>query len=408
MSLLNSEIPSVDLRAAVDGIARRWWIVVLSILIAIGVVFAQDSGLRTEPAGSVNVERTYEALVETDALDIVKVDPAAIVPVPSFDNQLAILRTQETLDELRQTASSDALIEITRSEPKFTIVETIDDLNNKVSFLSTGTPAYTYRCVGSDAASCNSLIDAYVAKTVELRKESVLGGLAHGVSLVDDLISKAQARLTDGTLTSEQLTPQRVELASLLTKRDALENVTSSVTGGMVLVTQGSWTEGKTTASVSASTYGFGLVVGLIVGLLLALQLAAFDKTIRRAWQVHRVSDELTILGSPFGADTAGQKTALAAALEHARSTGATSALLVTHDPAMYDFAHDILQLVPQIPGTVITSVADASVNELAGGQSRGVIILVKSGQTTRRQLAETLGAVTSGGNRVLGVALVR
>ena len=145
VSLLNSEIPSVDLRAAVDGIARRWWIVVLSILIAIGVVFAQDSGLRTEPAGSVNVERTYEALVETDALDIVKVDPAAIVPVPSFDNQLAILRTQGTLDELRQTASSDALIEITRSEPKFTIVETIDDLNNKVSFLSTGTPAYTYK-----------------------------------------------------------------------------------------------------------------------------------------------------------------------------------------------------------------------------------------------------------------------
>jgi hypothetical protein len=101
VSFLNAEIPSVDVRAALDGISRRWWIVLLSIIVAVGIVFAQDSGLRTEPAGNVIVERTYEALVETDALSVVKVDPAAIVPVPSFDNQLAILSSEEILDELR-------------------------------------------------------------------------------------------------------------------------------------------------------------------------------------------------------------------------------------------------------------------------------------------------------------------
>ena len=408
MSFLNTELPSVDLRSALDGVARRWWLVLLSVIVAVGLVFAQDSGLRTEPAGNVIVERTYEALVETDALEVVKVDPAAIVPVPSFDNQLAILTSSETLNELRNQVGSDSAVSVTRSEPKFTIIETIDDLNNKVSFLSTGTPTYTYRCIGSDEENCGALIDAYVEKTVELRKASVLGGLDEGLTLVTNLISEAQQRLTDGSLSADQFQPQRVELAGLITKRDALQNVRRMVTGGLIFVTEGSWTEGKTTASVTASTYGFGFGVGLIIGLLLALQLAAFDKKIRHAWQIRRVNDGLQILGSPFGDNSTGLKTALAAALQHAQSTGATSALIVTHDQALNTFANDVLLLVPTIPGTVVTLASDASVDQLAGGQSRGVIVLVKSGATTRKQLAETLGLIASGGNRILGVALVR
>jgi hypothetical protein len=407
VSFLSAEIPTVDLRAALDGILRRWWIVVLSIIVAIGLVFAQDSGLQSEPSGSVIVERTYEALVETDALEVVKIDPAAVVPVPSFDNQLAILRSQETLDNLRQVAGSDASVEVSRSEPKFTIVETIDDLNNKVSFLSTGTPAYTFRCVGSDEQSCNDLIDAFAAKTVEVRKESVLGGLDDGLALITDLISKAEDRLADGSLNQAQVSPQRVELASLITKRDALENVRATVTGGLISVTQGSWTEGKTTSSVSASTYGFGLGVGLIVGILLALQLTALDKTIRHAWQVRRVDEHLRILGSPFGNRDSGQKTSLASSLRHAQATGATSAIVITHDQSLNDFANEVLGLVPDVSGSILVSPADATVEQLAQGASCAVIVLVKAGETTRRQLAESLGLIASGRSRVLGVALI-
>ena len=408
MSFLNTEIPSVDLRSALDGIVRRWWVVLLSVVIAMGVVFAQDSGLRTEPAGNVIVERTYEAVVETDALDIVKIDPSSIVPVPSFDNQVAILTSSETLDQLRQQTGSDAEVGVTRSEPKFTIVETIDDLNNRISFLSTGTPAYTFRCISEAEGSCNDLIDAYVSKTVELRKESVLGGLEGGFQLVTDLIATAEERLMDGSLTSEQLSAQRVELASLTTKRDALEETRQMITGNLILVTQGSWTEGKTTASVSASSYGFGFGVGLVIGLLIALQLAALDKTIRHGWQVRRVSNALPIVGSPFGSDSTGQKVALASALKHAHSTGASSALIVTHDQSLSPFADEVLRLVPKIPGTIVTLASDASVQQLAGGSERAVLILVKTGLTTRHQLAETLGQVAAGGNRILGVSLVR
>ena len=407
MSFLDSDIPSVDLRSALDGVARRWWLVALSVLVAVGIVFAQDSGLRSEPNGKVVVDRTYEAVIETDELAIVKVDPSAIVPVPSFDNQIAILESEEALTALRESTGVDASLDMSRSEPKFTITDSIDDTNNRMTFLSTGTPTYNYRCIGDDEASCNTILDAFVAKTIEKRKESILGGLNGGLTLMEKLIATGQDRLASGALDESQRSAQRTEIAVLTTKRDALSEAASKVTGELILVTEDSFVQGRTTASVTSSTYGFGFGVGLIVGLLLALQLAALDKTIRHSWQVRRVSKTVPILGSPVARADDAQSVALAAALEHARVVGATSALIYAPDKDLVRFAQDVLNRVPQSSGTVVESFDSATVDQLSGGDSRSVIVLIKAGRTTRHELTESIGLLTSGGNHLLGVALI-
>ena len=407
VSFLSAEIPSVDVRSALDGVVRRWWVVVACVIAAIAVVFTQDSGLRSEPNGNVIVERTYEATVEIDELAIVRIDPAAITPVPSFDNQLGILRSDATLEELRDLADSQDAVEVTRTEPKFTIVETIDDLNNKVSFLSTGTPAYTFRCVGAEIESCSRLLDAFAAKTSTLRKESVLGGLDGGLTLTSTLIENAEQRLESGSLDAEQRSAQLSELASLTTKRDALELAVSKVSGTLMLVSEGSWVEGKTTKSVTASTYGFGFGVGLVLGLLLALQLAAIDKKVRHAWQVRRVDEDLNIIGSPFARNDSGQVTALASALHTAQRDGVRSALVVAEHPSLADFARSMAAQVPGLSTTIIESTNAATVDQLTGSPSQVALVLVKAGHTTRRSLAESIGIVTAGGSRLLGVALI-
>lgn len=407
VSFLNADIPSVDLRSALDGVARRWWVVAVSVIVAIGLVFTQDSGLRSEPNGNVIVERTYEASVEVDELAIAKIDPAAITPVPSFDNQLAILRSDATSDELRGIADSEDAVVVTRTEPKFTIVETIDDLNNKVSFLSTGTPAYTFRCIGTVAESCSRLIDAYANKTIQLRKESVLGGLDGGLALTSALIGDAQERLSSATLDAAQRSAQHAELAALVTKRDALQFAASKVTGDLMLVSEDSWVEGKTTASVSTSTYGFGFGVGLVLGILLALQLAAMDKTIRHAWHVRRVDEQLNVIGSPFARHDQGQVTAVASALHHAERGGAKSAVIVAEHPSLTEFARNARAAVPGLATTIIESTNAATVDQLTGSPSQVALVLVKVGHTTRRSLAESIGIVTAGGSRLLGVALI-
>ena len=407
MSFLDSDIPSVDLRSALDGVARRWWLVALSVLVAVGIVFAQDSGLRNEPNGKVVVDRTYEAVNETDELAIVKVDPSAIVPVPSFDNQIAILESEETLEALRKSTGIEASLDVSRSEPKFTITDSLDELNNRVSFLSSGTPSYVFQCVAVDRESCNTILDAFVAKTIEKRKESILGGLNGGLTLMEKLIATGQDRLTSGALDESQRTAQRTEIAMLTTKRDALSEAASKITGELILVTEDSFVQGRTTASVTSSTYGFGFGVGLIVGLLLALQLAALDKTIRYSWQIRRVSKTVPILGSPVARADDAQSVALAAALEHARVGGATSALIYAPDKDLVGFAQDVLKRVPQSSGPIVESLDSATVDQLAGGDSRSVIVLIKAGRTTRHELTESIGLLTSGGNRLLGVALI-
>ena len=407
VSFLNEDIPMVDLRSALDGVVRRWWVVAACVIVAVGVVFAQDSGLRSQPDGNVIVERTYEAAVEIDELSIVKIDPSAITPVPSFDNQLGILRSDATLEDLRGIANSQDSMEVTRSEPKFTIVETIDDLNNRVSFLSTGTPAYSFRCVGTQMDSCSRLIDAFAAKTTQLRKESVLGGLKGGLTLTSTLIDRARGRLESGSLDAEQRSAQLMELVSLETKRDALELVTSNITGELTLVSENSWVKGQTTSAVSTSTYGFGLGIGLILGVLLALQLAATDKRIRHAWQVRRMNHALPIIGSPFARHDQGQITALAAALHHAQRGGAGSALVVAEHPTLADFARHVVAQVPGLATTIIESTKGATVGQLTGTSSQVGLVLIKAGYTTRPALAESVGIVTAGGSRLLGVALI-
>lgn len=407
VSYLNADIPSVDLRSALDGVARRWWVVVACVVVAIGVVFAQGSGLQSEPDGNVVVERVYEAAVEIDELSIVRIDPSAITPVPSFDNQLGILRSDATLEELRGIANSQDTVEVTRTEPKFTIVETIDDLNNRVSFLSTGTPAYTFRCIGAAMDSCSRLIDAFASKTTQLRKESVLGGLEGGLSLTSTLIEDAQERLEGGSLDAERRSAQLTELASLVTKRDALQLAASRVTGELTLVSEGSWVEGKTTDSVTASTYGFGFGVGLVLGVLLALQLAAMDKRVRHAWQVRRVDQNLNVIGSPFARHDQGQVTAIAAALQGAQRDGARSALVVAEHPSLVDFARTMVAEVPGLATTIVESTNTPTVDQLSSSSSQVALVLVKAGHTTRRALAESIGIVTAGGSRLLGVALI-
>lgn len=407
VTFLNADIPSVDLRSALDGVVRRWWVVLLSMIVATGIVFAQDSGLRTKPNGSVIVERTYEAAVQVDELVIAKIDPAAIAPVPSFDNQMVILRSEETLDALRRVADSTDTVEVTRSEPKFTIVDTIDESNNRVSFLSTGTPTYTFRCTGTQEPACSRLVDAYVAETTRLRRESVLGGLEGGINLVSALIKDTEARLTSGILGSQLMSAQQGELASLLVKRDALELAASKVTGELTLMSEGTWVEGKTTATVSTTTYGFGAGVGLVLGLLLALQLAAMDKKIRHAWQIQRIDEKLAIIGSPFARHDEGQIVAVAASLHNSARNGAGSAIIIAEHPTLVDFARQVLDKCPSLPASIIKSTSPPLLEQLVSNSPQVSLVLVKAGHTTRHQLVESIGISTAGGSRLLGVALV-
>ena len=66
-----------DFHSVLDALRLRWWIVLVTTLIAVFAVFAQESDLKiTNDGNTVTVTKTYEAKIETSALQIAKVDPS--------------------------------------------------------------------------------------------------------------------------------------------------------------------------------------------------------------------------------------------------------------------------------------------------------------------------------------------
>ena len=83
-----------DLRGVLDTLRLRWWIVLLSIIVAVFAVFIQETNSKAPTDGYlVTVYKTYEAKIETSALQIAQVDPSAVVPFPSFESQLGVLQS---------------------------------------------------------------------------------------------------------------------------------------------------------------------------------------------------------------------------------------------------------------------------------------------------------------------------
>ena len=401
-----ADIPSIDFRAWFDGIRQRWWVILITSILGLIVVFAQDSGLRQEPTGDFVVKRIYESATVLDELTLARIDLGSVTPVPSFDNQLLIIQSEETLLALRQVADSQAEIEVTRTEPKFTITETLDESNNYVSFLSTGTPSYVFNCVGEDQSSCDRLIDAYVAKVSDLRKQSVIGGIEDGIRLIGKLVQRTEERITNPSLTADQQTAYRAELASLTTKLDALTEILSSATGDLIPINEFTIRKGKSVASITSLTYGFGAAVGLVLGFFIALQLAINDKRIRHAWQISRLQS-VDLLGSTKPRHDERQVTALAASVRRASDLGADSILVLALHDSLMEFGRSVLKLVPTIPGSVVSANDQVSVESLVGTGTTSLLILIKAGVSTREELLEKIGEFTSGGRRLIGVALI-
>lgn len=406
MTFADTEVSSVDLRAALSGVVRRWWVVLVCVIVAIALGFVQESGIGSDDAKVfVGVKKVYEPVIETDELGVVQVEPSSIVPVPSFDNQLEILQSDETLARLREQTGLNTGVEVTRSEPKFTIVNTVDQLNNTVSFLATGTPSYTYLCYGATRDDCDPMIDAYVAETISMRKESILAGLAGGISLLDGLIESTTTAASTA-ISPEERAARAAKVVDLTTKRDAMATARGQITGKMILVSEDSWIKGDESTSSPISNYLFAASVGLIVGLLLALQLAALDKRIRHARQIHRLASEVRVLGSPFPRSDTAQATSIAAHILAATDDGRRSAMIVAPDSESTSFAHEVLKIAPRANGVVLSGVNEGALEVLASN-SRVIVVLARAGVTTKRELAETLGLVSTGQNQVLGVALV-
>ena len=399
-----------DLRGVLDALRLRWWIVLVSIIIAIFAVFIQETNSQAPTDGYlVTVYKTYEAKIETSALQIAQVDPSAVVPFPSFESQLGVLLSGDIATELLARAGVNAVVAVTRSEPKFTMVDTLDEADNRVTFLSRGTSTYTYVCRGLTPEDCDKSIDAFVEKTSELRKEGTVGGLKAGQELLAGLIEDAENRLqqlTTDSAPAANLSAQAAKLIDLQTKSTALGFTADKVSGTLVLSGSMVVFDGPTISSVTASSYAYGGVFGVLLGILIAVQLGITDKKIRSKRQINRGQPGLSVLGDV--AAGSGLQEGIAAVVASARAQSVNLVRVVglggessTLSSLNNEIAKHSLQVAPLPLFSTLTAES-----LLAPANSAMLLVAVK-GVSRIDSLQQAVEAAQLAGNQVLGVLLV-
>ena len=399
-----------DLRGVLDTLRLRWWIVLLSIIVAVFAVFIQETNSKAPTDGYlVTVYKTYEAKIETSALQIAQVDPSAVVPFPSFESQLGVLQSGDTATELLARAGVDAVVAVTRSEPKFTMVDTLDEANNRVTFLSRGTTSYTYMCRAANVEDCNKLIDAYVLKTSELRKEGTIGGLEVGQKLISELLMAGEADLNDLRSTGAPATSIAAlenKLVDLKTKSDALEFTADEIAGTLEFASEAIIEDGAAASFVKKSSYLYGLIFGLIVGLLIVSQLGITDKKIRSKRQINRGRPSLPVLGDV--ATGSGLQEGIAAVVASARAHSINLVRVVGlggESSTLSSFNNEVAKHSLQVAPLPLFSTLTAEAL-LAPANSAMLLVAVK-GVSRIDSLQQAAEAAQLAGNQVLGVLLV-
>lgn len=250
------------------------------MVISVGFLFANESDLQTSP-GYVQISRVYEARDESAVLTVAGIDPASIVPYPSFDNQLLVLQTPETRRKIADSINAKTFVAVSRSEQKFSLLDTIEGEGKKrFTFLSVGTPSYTFSCAAPTEDECNIAIDAYATEISRLRAESIQRGFDRAEKLVGALTGNLQGNNQ-----------------SFIIQQQALALAKTLVTGEMALISTTSENIGPTIDTVKTSTYVFGLGVGALLGLLIVLQLTLTDRKIRTVRKLISTVGEENVLG---------------------------------------------------------------------------------------------------------------
>ena len=307
MGILNREVEEVELVPVARGIISRWWMVLIAALLGTIAMWLQESDLQTTPSRN-EVTRVYESRDETAMLSLVGIDPATISPFPSFDHQIIQIQEPAVRESIAASTGINAAVSITRSEQRFSLLDTVEgDGKTKFTFLSVGTPTYTFFCEDASVDNCNIVLDAYVEELQLLRQNSVVTG-----------IDRLQQLLESLPLTTTEHAD----------KIEALAAAKNLVKGELALLSTTTVAEGPTISTVKRSTYSFGFVGGALIGLLIALQLTLMDKRIRSVEQVAKRFGRDRVIGTANASSAATQHLA-AALVAQAQQHGVSAIVLV-------------------------------------------------------------------------------
>ena len=387
MGLLNREVGEIELIPVAKGIIARWWIVIIAALVGVVAMWSQESDLSTTPA-MTEVVRTYESRDETALLSLVGIDPATISPFPSFENQVLQVQESAMRDAIEAKIGFSVELSVSREEQRFSLINTNQgDGLTKFTFLSVGTPKYSFFCSNASEEKCNIALDEYLVQLQEIRKQSIVSGLDRLQALLESLPVRTQSN-------SEKI--------------DALKAAKPLIKGELALLSTTSTSVGATISTVKMSTYVFGLIGGALIGLLIALQLTLTDKRVRSMKQLSKRFEQRALLGA-VTAEPASIEHVAAALVARAHALSISSVSFVPVDELTEAVKlTEKLDAVTASMGVVVSSLAPVSslsASDLISSNS-GMVVLASRGVSLTEEIIDTWSLLENADKPMIGVLL--
>jgi hypothetical protein len=350
-------------------------------------MWSQESDLSTTPA-ITEVVRTYESRDETALLSLVGIDPSTVSPFPSFENQVLQVQAPATRDAIETKIGFSVSVSVSRGESRFSLINTNEgDGRTKFTFLSAGTPQYSFYCSDASEDKCNTALDEYLLQLQEIRKQSIVSGL--------DRLQILLESLPINTAANEE-------------KISALKAAKPLINGELALLSTTSTSVGATVSTVKSSTYTFGFIGGALVGLLIALQLTLMDKRVRSLSQLAKRFESHALLGVVTSEPASIQHVA-AAIVARAHSLSLTSVALVPVDErtSTQHVVEQIHAVTSPMGVTVssLTNISALSASDLISSKS-GMIALATRGVSHTEDIVATWSVLENAEKPVLGVLL--
>jgi hypothetical protein len=388
MGIVNADVDEIEIVPVAKGILARWWMVVIAALLGIVVMWSQESDLSTTPA-STKVVRTYESRDETALLSLVDIDPATVSPFPSFDHQILQIQEPSMREEITTKAGIDLDVSITRSEQRFSLLDTVEgDGKTKFTFLSVGTPTYSFSCTDGSPENCNTLIDEYVARLSQMRKESIVSGLDRLQLMLESLQLNTPANL------------DRIA---------AISSAKTLINGELALLSTTNMPIGGTVSTVKSSTYAFGFFGGALVGLLLALQLTLIDKRVRTIHQLSKKFGSESVLGEIRDGMHSVEHVAAAIVAKAGHQSISEVSVLPANEKFSVEVLGNNLSAITQQLGLTVEALPEINLVNASRllSSPRAAVVVAESGKTRFEEIERTCAILRAANTLVLGILLV-
>ncbi len=385
---MNADVDEIEIIPVAKGIISRWWLVAIAALLGLVLMWSQESNLSATPA-STKVVRIYESRDETALLSLVDIDPATVSPFPSFDHQILQIQEPSMREEITTKAGIDLDVSITRSEQRFSLLDTVEgDGKTKFTFLSVGTPTYSFSCTDGSPENCNALIDEYVVRLSQMRKESIISGLDRLQLMLESLQLNTPAN--------------RDRIA-------ALSSAKTLINGELALLSTTNLPIGGTVSTVKSSTYAFGFFGGALVGLLLALQFTLIDKRVRSVHQLFKKFGTESVLGEIKSGKYSVEHVAAAIVAKAKQQSISTVSVFPANDKFSVDMLGKNLSAITHQLGITVEALPAinlVSASELLSSP-RATVVVAESGKTRFEEIERTCAILRAANTLVLGILLV-